>query len=232
MDLTLPSSVGITVGAKTRSDTLVVFFAGLGGNSPHTKFQFIESSEDQIDDVNRVFVRDTAKAWYQLGAPPCAQSVGDLCQELKHIIADSGATKVVFVGSSMGGFAAILYSSLLGIGSAIAFSPQTFIGPLNRLAHGDFRWSRQIGKTWARSFRRDRCWDLVPVLRRKQPPVGITVYYAAQHRLDRAHAMRLAEVPNVNLVAIEGQDHNIVRAVRDTNRLRGVLKQHASGVLR
>lgn len=232
MDRTLPHDAGISVGAQTSSDTLVVFFAGLGGNSPHTKFQFVDSSEREIDDVNRIFVRDVSKSWYQNGAPPCTASVGDLCLELKHRIADSGATKVVFVGSSMGGYAAILYSALLGIGSAIAFSPQTFVGPLNRLAYFDHRWMRPIAKTWVTSFGRDRCWDLLPVLRRKQPPVGITVYYAAKHRLDRAHAMRLAEVPNVNLVGIEGHDHNIVRAVRDTDRLRGVLEQHASGVLR
>jgi len=228
----LPQSAGITYGAKTGSDTLIVFFAGLGGNSPHTKFQFVDSAKAQIDDVNRLFVRDVEKCWYQRGAPPSSHSLSDMCTGIKHYIAETGASKVVFVGSSMGGFAAILCSSLLGIGSAIAFSPQTFVGPMTRLAYFDFRWQKQITKTWMRSVGRERCWDLLPVLRRQTPPVGITVYFAASHRLDRAHALRLAEVPNVNLVGIEGQDHNIVRAVRDTGRLRGVLEQHASGVLR
>ncbi|MEL6642296.1 MAG: hypothetical protein AAFQ79_00060 [Pseudomonadota bacterium] len=223
---------GISFDAKTGSDTLVVFFAGLGGNSPHAKFQFIESSSRQIGDVGRMFVRDKEKAWYQFGAPPTAQSISELGMQLKHHIAESGASKVVFLGGSMGGFAAILFSSLLGIGSAIAFSPQTFLDPVNRLRHGDHRWTKDVARLWWKSLGRERCWDLLPVLRRQRPPVGITVYYAAHHRLDRAHAMRLGAIPNVNLVGIESRDHNIVRAVRETGRLRGVLEQHPSSVLR
>lgn len=63
------------------------------------------------------FVRDTSNKWYHPDNYP------DICEELKNIVRDFDG-RTVFIGSSMGGYGALLFGLHAMPSKVIAFSPQ------------------------------------------------------------------------------------------------------------
>src|SRR5919108_4931419 len=117
------------------SSTLVVAFAGLKGffgGFPAFEFRNTLSSVD----VKSAFLRDHYSAWYHRGVldvGPDIDSVVALLREFR-----SQADEMVMIGNSAGGYAALLFGSLLDC-EAHAFSPQTFIAPDMLVAARDRR---------------------------------------------------------------------------------------------
>ena len=103
------------------SETLIVSFAGnakLFGGIPRFEFvQFLKQFE-----VSKHFYLDEHSDLYHKGlcvTSSIDETVTYLKNEIKHY------KRVLFLGNSGGGYAAILFGSLLNITSVIAFIPQT-----------------------------------------------------------------------------------------------------------
>lgn len=127
--------------------------------------------------------------------------------------------KTYFVGNSMGGYAALMFSSLIGIGEVIAFAPQTFISPLLRWKYKDDRWKNQILKTYKKSFFRKNIWDLKPLLLRQKVYQKKSVYISKEDMLDCIHASHISSVPGVIIHEFESGGHEIVTKLRDEGKL-------------
>ncbi|MEM9476711.1 MAG: hypothetical protein AAGA71_15555 [Pseudomonadota bacterium] len=208
----LPSLVQLVRASD--SDRAFVFFAGMGGKTPYKKFQFRRISEEM--DIHKVFVKSTLPRWYQGGVNEDIKSIELLTVLLRNVIRDLGVRDVTFVGSSMGGYAALLFAAISGLGRAIAFSPQTFLDPINRLRHFDLRWPREICATWALGVNYQGCLDLVPVLHRYPLLHNATIFYPEYNRLDRLHARRVGGFRNIDLVPVMSDKHNIVKQALNT----------------
>lgn len=107
-------------------DKLIIGFAGLPpkNNKNSYEFQFKRSllfKEDLLADV--LLLKDPDRMWYLNGIPGIASNfkntltfIRNLCKSYK---------KVICVGFSMGGYASILYGSLIeNVISVFAFEPQ------------------------------------------------------------------------------------------------------------
>jgi len=108
------------------SDTLVVSFAGhdlLFGRIP--RFEFFNFFEKHFTQVDRHFYVDMAKASYHKGITGITTTIDETVTYLKEQIAPY--KNVVFLGVSSGGYAAILFGSLLCVTSVLAFIPQTHL---------------------------------------------------------------------------------------------------------
>ena len=127
--------------------------------------------------------------------------------------------KVFFVGNSMGGFAAILFATLIGSGHVIAFAPQTFIGPFSRIRAMDFRWQKQIFKTYASSVGKPKYFDLRKVMLNYKRKIKIQIFVSSDHRLDSRHAQHLQGLSGVEIISFKGGGHGIVKDLRDRNLL-------------
>lgn len=104
------------------SDTLIVSFAGnakLFGGIP--RFEFVQFLKQF--DVSKHFYLDEQSDLYHKGLSGITSSIDETVTYLKNEI--KNYKRVLFLGNSGGGYAAILFGSLLEVTSVIAFVPQT-----------------------------------------------------------------------------------------------------------
>jgi len=200
---------------------LYVFFGGIASGIAMPPFEFYNASK--ILDASRIFVRDFRQCWYHAGLPGISHDIPSTAAYLAEQIARLGPQRVVFVGNSMGGFAAMLFAAMLGGVDAIAFAPQTFVSPGLRLRHRDTRWARQIGKVWWQGLRAPRFWDVRPALATARGKMRVSVFYSPGDALDRVHARRLEGLPQVRVHEIPGGRHNMVKLLRDNGSLPAIM---------
>jgi hypothetical protein len=118
--------VNPSVDAQT--DSLVVTFGGMGGKFggilPFEFSSFMKKS-DVLKQVDQMFFVDKAQRHYLRGIGQISTDVAGTAAYLSSKI--RGYKNVVFVGTSAGGYAAILFGSLLRVASVLAFVPQTVL---------------------------------------------------------------------------------------------------------
>lgn len=208
---------------QSKSDALLVIFGGIKQGVGLPIFEFRNVLKNIKCD--KVFVRDQSQAWYHKGLDfqtPNLSMVKDL---LQNIISANNYKQVIFLGNSMGGYAAILFGSLLGVSSVVSFSPQSFIGRITRYYHKDKRWKEQISNVYKNNRGQKRHYDLKYVLNKTQKNlVTLHIYYSTNHRLDKIHAERLSSFNNVVLHPYDTNHHNLVKELRDRNILIKILE--------
>ncbi|MDP3858100.1 MAG: hypothetical protein Q8Q73_10130 [Stagnimonas sp.] len=197
-----------------------LFFGGLQGRLGTDHFEFMRSAG--VLGCSRLFLRDPHRAWYQRGLPGIGEDVHAVARYLEQRIASSGASEVRFVGNCMGGYAALLFCSLLRTGRAIAFAPQTLIGP------GALEWhpGQPVADAYAGMFahRNDRhIYDLPEWLRIHTPELEGEVYCSANYPIDIAHAEALRGFPNIAIHHVDMDGHGVSRFLRQQGRLKEIL---------
>lgn len=125
----------------------------------------------------------------------------------------------------MGGYAAILFSVMIGWGEALSFAPQTFISSDLRNIHRDRRWSEQISKTLCLSATKPEAHDLQKYLLTQKYNSNISVFVARDDRLDYIHSEHIKSCPGVKIYEFHAGGHGLVRKLRDA----GILPQIMAG---
>ena len=213
--------IAIDFSSKNRS--LLIAFGGIAGKMGVTPFEFFNMSRGF--NVNRIYVRDLAQVWYHVGLPGIADDIDGVVSFLREKISQSHVNKVILVGNSMGGYAAILFGILLDADIVHAFSPQTFIDRRNRFRYFDRRWRKQMKNTYRLADK--KYFDLRSLFHGSQVKLKckFNIFYSNAHRLDRIHAGRLRSQPNVNLHAFEDGGHRLVKHLRDTGKLNKIINE-------
>jgi hypothetical protein len=212
-------SLGMICDLEPDSRRMIVTFAAFPGRLAVRPFALMTMLADI--DVKAAFLRDHWECWYHRGV----MGVGDGIDAVAAFLCElaRNADEVVMFGTSSGGYAAILFGSLLGF-ETHAFSPQVFIDPDLRRKHRDKRFASQMEGLGADMDMRYA--DLRPVVGRSQAPVH--VYYATNHRLDTIHAGHLADLDNVTLHGFDWDSHLLVRELRDRGWLEPFLARLAA----
>ncbi|MEM5776683.1 MAG: alpha/beta hydrolase [Anaerolineaceae bacterium] len=203
------------------SKNLFILFGGIDERMGMPRFEFYQSSS--ILNENRLFFRDPYQCWYQNGLPGIGKNVYQVSAFIRGRIHALKPDRVVFVGYSMGGYAAIMFAVLTGVGEAIVFSPRTSLHPLQILQSRDPRHKKQVLKTYLYSLFKPKVWDLKRLIRRSSYQPAISLYVAKNHSLDYFYAKRLDGLPNVNMIALENERHDVVKFFRDEGRLAEIL---------
>lgn len=211
----------IEIDLSESGSKLYIFFGGIIAGVGIPPFEFYRSSE--ILKEHRIFVRDLSQRWYQNGLPPLTHDIFDTATHLENELKRISPEEVFFVGNSMGGYAAILFSSLIGVGKVIAFSPQTFISPWLRYRHKDYRWGKQIRQTYFKSFFKKKIWNLRSLLLNSYTPREIALFVSNSHRLDCIHADHIADIEGVKIEKIHQGGHNVVKILRDRGELHSIM---------
>ena len=106
--------------------TIIISFGGckskLGGILP---FECLRSLQDWFPRVDLKFIIDKNFAHYHKGIDGVSTNIDDTIKFIRNKIL--GYKKVIFVGISAGGYAAILFGSLLNVNHVVAFVPQTIL---------------------------------------------------------------------------------------------------------
>jgi len=109
---------------KNHSDTLLISFAGyetVYGGIPH--FDFLNFLQKNFATIDKHFYVDKYRDSYHKGIEGISETIDETLVYLKKEI--EPYKNVIFIGISSGGYAAILFGSILQVTSIVAFIPQT-----------------------------------------------------------------------------------------------------------
>lgn len=115
-----------TLYLNKKSSKLIVCFGGLAGSMAKIPvFEFRNFLNKTTPNYSSLYLIDTEQCWYHKGLKGHTHNILSTVRYLRNII--RSYSEVTFMGVSMGGYAAILFGSLLNIKNVIAFIPQTII---------------------------------------------------------------------------------------------------------
>jgi pimeloyl-ACP methyl ester carboxylesterase len=216
-------SAPLSLDMRRRSSTLLVAFGGMRGHVGMLPFEFFKATGSL--PVKRLFVRDLRQAWYHRGIPGHGSTVEEVAESLRGLIADRGVERLVVAGNSAGGYAALLFGTLLGADTVLCFAPQTVLdlGVLGEM--DDHRWDDRLGALVQAGSLDPRWTDLSAAL----PPLArsstaVELYFDASYTPDRLHAERIAALPGVRLRRLEGGAHGVAYEMRQSGQLQRVLQ--------
>lgn len=205
------------------SSTLLIAFGG----APPARlgvpaFEFRKATEAM--SVKRLLVRDLHMAWYHRGLPGQSTTLSGVAESLTEIVAVHDIDRIVAAGNSAGGYAALVFGTLLGADVVLSFAPQTVLDLDALAALGDHRWDDLLQPLSATGALDRRWTDLRQSLRRfRKPNTSYQVYFDESLAVDRLHAERLSGLPGVSLIRFGTGNHALVREMRRTGALTQVL---------
>lgn len=171
--------------------------------------------ETGLLNVNLVMLGDDQGFFYHAGL---SRELPSFDAILAHLASCRGQMAPVrethCLGSSAGGYAAILFGHYLGVDTVCAFAPQTLID-LKRL---QARTGRK--DTWR--FPPDHL-DLALLLATHNGRTRYKVFYCEGHEEDRGFAQRIAACPGVELYPQPGDTHVVVQEMHKRGTLRDLL---------
>jgi len=206
------------------SETLLIAFGGMNQRIGIPPFEFFAAAGDI--PVKRVFVRDLNQAWYHRGVPGGGTDLMSVHELLAAIVAGQPVTRLVTAGGSAGGYAALVFGTLLGADTVLSFSPQSILD-LDELARmGDHRWDDHLRPLVAREELDVRWADLATAL----PPARragtrYEVFCDESLRTDWLHVERIAHVPGLRVYRFGRGSHSLIRELRDRGALNTILRR-------
>ena len=206
------------------SDVMLIAFASavVGDDVPPYEFHSL------VSDISckKVFVRDLNRLWYHGGLPGFSDDVDQTLEGFRRLMEQQGVKKLITVGVSMGGYAAILYGTLLGAEQIYTFSPNTRIysnlvlrlwgwktGTTEHVKH-IIKIKEEVKEEYKETLNL-RHW-----LNKRQEYPEISVYYPSKNRTDSLHAINLRKMPNITLHPLDTKSHSIILPMYKSGKLK------------
>lgn len=187
--------------------------------------------------LNRIMVRDCQNGWYHWEIPGLGQHVDEVAANLKSMIEAIQPSKVITIGQSMGGYAAIMFGTLLQADLILSFGALSFLCPKEALTYHDRRWLgvmmdlEQIPPPV-------RYMDLPALCREMGETSEMHLFFGTKPdenttdsvNLDVLHAFRYAPLRNCSLHPYPESGHAVVKYLIDTKRIDDLLGQYILGL--
>lgn len=190
-------------GAHT---ALMVFAGGAGGfGGPlalaHEWFRRL--------DASIVYLRDPRDLFYLAGLPSLGGDLSSAISELRAVAASLGADRILCIGTSAGGYAALRFGLDLAAERVLSLSGPTVIDESVELVE---ERSRLTG-TAPLTFEAERL-DLAALYRAAARRPVARLLYGGDNENDREEAERMAGIEGVERIALPGvADHGILSAL-------------------
>lgn len=212
---------GLEVHSCVDARCLVVSFASYvneGRAAPAYAFMnVVLSARGQFHQpVDVVYLLAHCNDWYLSGVRCLGTSMHESMLRLRWIV--EGYEASLFLGNSMGGYAALAFGLQVPATRVLSFSPQTRLDAPFCRAIGERRWSK------ARSALQERyqveAYSLRNIAGRSSlETVRCKVHVGALQPQDVAYAMELEQQPGVELNVMDGHNHDLVHRLRDSGML-------------
>jgi len=188
------------ISSPTQTDTLVVSFGGISkrfyGIPPYEFLGFLGKHYPHYDCF---FIVDAHQSWYHKGIDETIQYLDSKIKPYK---------RVIFLGCSAGGYAALLFGSILNVDAVFAIIPQTLLK----------------GQHFEHMALTEKYIDVMPFINphTKYLILGDSSLVSSDDLHSIEYCNRLAIFPNVNVI----RKHNInIKELRDTGELLEILQQ-------
>lgn len=215
----------IAVDFDPRRKVLLLVFSGLAGRLGVPLFEFNKLTSG-MKKINKIYLRDGQQLWYHRGLPNVGDNIDGIATFLRQYTAHQSTQRLVVIGNSAGGYAALLFGHLLQADEVHAFAPKTFIDPVKRIIHRDT--PRHATPTWRQLFfyGQRKYFDLKPVLRQaRSNKRNFHLYYSSAHPIDCLHATRMKSLPGIHLHAYHYGHHNLIRNLKHNGELGQIIER-------
>lgn len=190
---------------------LIVSFTGVGlGGVQKREFS---KTLTETGGVALVYVIDKTRSWF---SNPLIY--GEIVSVLDQIIVKRHRDDVVFIGNSMGGVGALLFSARYPGSHAIAFGPQSTL--CYKRVPLEVRW-----EGWRQE---NPGVDFLDVTEIGSSPAGKLVVFGEHCLLDSFHAWRLHQA-GYSIQVVKGANHNAVSQIRKAIPLQDLVTHALSG---
>lgn len=212
----------IVVRPQATSPQLFYVFQGRGMGLMMEPMEFLR--ETGLLHANLVMLRDYHRCFYHRGLNAELPDVDAIRARLAACRAAMSHVRQSFcMGSSAGGYAAILFGHYLGVDAVYAFAPQTRL---------DLKLLRQLtarddGALFPSAHR-----DLALLLAQGNGRTQYDLFYSQGNATDRRFAERLRRCPGVRLHPQPGTDHRVIKGMYESGRLRELLAANGTPAAR
>lgn len=169
------------------SDTTLIAFCGRAQRLGMSIY-FMHSLLGRLK-VNVIYLFDWADSYYFAGVNGLGAGIGPTVERLGTLCAELGSRRVLCIGQSAGGYAAIRYGVELDADGVIAFSP--VILPVM----GE-RTRKRIAAACGLELSAEEA-DLRPLIAGARRPPHVEVVYGLENTGDAASARHIADLPQV-----------------------------------
>ncbi|MCP3921785.1 MAG: hypothetical protein GY714_04290 [Desulfobacterales bacterium] len=197
---------------KKSTKTLIVF-GGMALQPSMPPKEFFRSFSDK--ELNLVFVKDFKQCWYQKGLLGKSNDIKSTIKYLKSIIPNT-TQKLITLGTSSGGYAAIRLGVELNANKIIAFSPQT------KIANSVFKRFKSIDSRIIDIDFENVDLDLELYLS-KHKNLNIDVYYGNENIEDKLAVDHINQ--HVNAYPFPTKSHSIANYLKKNNKLDIILSK-------
>ena len=185
------------------SSTTVLIFTGLAGAAtvPLKIIHRIISAHG----FSAIYLRDFKKSIYLNGITSLADNYPDTLSAIRAML-PANTQRILCMGTSAGGYAAIRYGLDLGADAVLGFGTPTNL--TEKFTKNDGRGKaiiKRLNKTVP-----DMAIDLYPMIASAKNPPRITLWYGAEMPQDKMHAENLRDLDTVELNAVTGCDHHSI----------------------
>ena len=211
-------------------ETLLVTFAGMGWKNSIPTFIFHNFLKSYAN-IDKLFMRDINCRYYMTGLKSTTNSLEETLDLIREIIAKKKYKKVVGLGCSAGGFAAILYGHLLNFDKVLAFSPQTVLNHKKTLLIGDkynapktCEWLHERTKQ-SNSPTTDLYKKSLDLNNMKPFNCSVDVHYSVSANMgtDKLHALYIEDADKCMIIEHPGNDHMVALTLRNNGKLKAII---------
>ena len=210
---------------NNHSDILFVTFAGMGWKKSLPTFIFYNFLKSYTN-IDKLFLRDVKGRYYLTGLKNTSNNYEDTLDFYKTLISKKKYKRVVGIGCSAGGFAAILYGLQLNFDKIIAFSPQTVLNNKKDTLIKDI-YNAPKTCVWLRNLNKNNInYQKALDLKNFGPFTSkIDIHYSLKGNkgIDKKHAEYLSDDPNCVIFEHPGNDHMVALALRNNGQLKKII---------
>ncbi|HWP58048.1 MAG TPA: hypothetical protein VNL14_09190 [Candidatus Acidoferrales bacterium] len=196
---------------RGRDDSvLMIAFTGFVHRLSLRIYEFFEATKAL--GYSRILLRDKYRVWYHHGIDRERRDIPRLVRYLEREISRLNPRTVICLGTSAGGYAALLAGHLLRADYVHAFAPDTFLDValrtcLSKLWRSRYPWARCRLRFSRRA--RPEFFDLAEVLKNHNRKTTYFVHYCEGCERDVAEANRVANLPGVQMMPYPCDTHQV-----------------------
>lgn len=217
------SEKGFEVEIGDEDKPLFVAFGGLSMKIGIPPFEFKKFLHNSFGNINYIFIRDLDQFWYFSGIRGISTGHETTEEWLSLMMGSIDHTKTIFVGNSMGAYAALLYGIRLGVDNIFAFSPQTFLDTATRRKHRDERWEDIISEINRKHSMEEEL--NLNFLKRYDYKGKVYITFGGEVRVDAIHAKNMAFIENCTIKKKARYGHNVISTLRRSGRLYTIISR-------
>ena len=201
-------------------NTLLIIFGGNGRNKNKAQsFDFLNFLKEN-NSFDKLFLRDIKRNYYLNGLKNSTNNLKQTIDLLKKLTSHKEYKKVVAIGSSAGGFAAILFGTILKLQKVIAFNPQTIISESNDLNIIPHLFSKEMSSYLGSLNTSDKFYQKCLNLKNFIPfNTQVEIHYSEFSQVDKKQAFFIKH-QNCRLIKYKSGSHLLTVELKE----KGVLK--------